>query len=323
MLSIPPELSGLAAINIEDHKIFSDAVESKAIASHLHYFPFLNLFGNSVKKQVLLYEQFDGAILIYLLRQGQRRLRLSLYLPPFPFHLGALRHAQERMQDFNGGRSGQIIWVQESDVIPIARAGFEVFFKEEEFIFDRATVMALEGPEFRSLRQELSRAKKPGQVETRHYTAKDQPACLALVEDWWNRLVASGLKANGYSYTVACLTMAERFPPSLLNGLVVEVNGEVRGFAFSGYVTGTMGCNFLCITDNSFRGLPHLLRYHLMEQFPDLIHFNDSTDAGRPGLRELKQRFRPVAMHGLFGAREDESNSRDQIASLKAIAAKV
>jgi hypothetical protein len=304
MLSIPSELSGLAAIDIGDHKIFSDAVESKPITSHLHYFPFLNLFGNSVKKQVLLYEQVDGAILIYLLRQGKRRLRLSLYLPPFPFNLGALRHAQERMRDFNGNRVGQIVWLQESDVVPIARAGFEVFFKEEEFIFDRAAVMALEGPGFRSLRQELSRAKKPGQVETRHYTAKDRAACIALVDDWWDRLVATGMKANGYSYTIACLEMADRFPPSLLNGLVVEVNGEVRGFAFSGSVTGTMGCNFLCITDNSFRGLPHLLRYHLMDEFPGLIHFNDSTDAGRPGLRELKQRFRPVEMHGLFGARE-------------------
>jgi hypothetical protein len=304
MLSIPSELSGLAAINIGDHKIFSDAVESKPIASHLHYFPFLNLFGNSVKKQVLLYERVEDAILIYLLRQGQRRLRLSLYLPPFPFNLVALRYAQERMQDFNGNRSGRIVWVQESDVIPVARAGFEIFFKEEEFIFDRAAVMGLEGPGFRSLRQELSRAKKPGQVETRHYTADDRSACIALVDDWWDRLVASGMKANGYAYTIACLEMADRFPPSLLNGLVVEVNGEVRGFAFSGSVTGTMGCNFLCITDNSFRGLPHLLRYHLMDEFPGLIHFNDSTDAGRPGLRELKQRFRPVEMHGLFGARE-------------------
>jgi hypothetical protein len=71
MLSIPSELSGLAAINIGDHKIFSDAVESKPIASHLHYFPFLNLFGNSIKKQVLLYEQLDGAILIYLAAAGK------------------------------------------------------------------------------------------------------------------------------------------------------------------------------------------------------------------------------------------------------------
>jgi hypothetical protein len=106
--------------------------------------------------------------------------------------------------------------------------------------------MALEGPGFRSLRQELSRALKQGLVETRPYTARDQPACLALVEAWRNRLNAEGIKLTTYSQTVACVAAAERFPPSLFHGLVVEVDGEVRGFAFSGPLTPTMGCNYLC-----------------------------------------------------------------------------
>jgi hypothetical protein len=78
----------------------------------------------------------------------------------------------------------------------------------------------------------------------------------------------------------------------------------VRGFAFSGPITSTVGCNYICITDTNFRGLPHLLRYRLMAEFPDLIHFNDSIDGGRPGLRELKQRFRPVEMYPVFKARD-------------------
>jgi hypothetical protein len=41
-----------------------------------------------------------------------------------------------------------------------------------------------------------------------------------------------------------------------------------------------------------------------MAEFPDLIHFNESHDAGRPGLRAVKQRVRPVEMHRIFGARE-------------------
>jgi Phosphatidylglycerol lysyltransferase, C-terminal len=304
MLSIPRELSELAMIEIEDRKIFSDAVEHSSIVSWLYYFPFLHLFGHTAKNQILLYEQFDGAVLIYLLRKREGRLRLSLFLPPFPFHPVPLRHAVRRMRDFNGDRSGRIIWVQEGEALLVAREGFEIFFKEEEFIFDRAAVKALEGAGFRSLRQELSRAQKPGLVETRNYTAADRPACVALVETWRERLIANGMQADGYNHTVGCLATAERFPSSLLTGLVVEVNGEVRGFGFSGPLTRTMGCNFLCITDTSFRGLPHLLRYRLMDGFPDLIHFNDSTDSGRPGLRELKQRFRPVEMHGLFSARE-------------------
>jgi hypothetical protein len=41
-----------------------------------------------------------------------------------------------------------------------------------------------------------------------------------------------------------------------------------------------------------------------MAEFPDLIRFNDSSDTGRPGLRQAKRVFRPVEMHRLYGARE-------------------
>jgi hypothetical protein len=41
-----------------------------------------------------------------------------------------------------------------------------------------------------------------------------------------------------------------------------------------------------------------------MAEFPHLNHINDAHDAGRPGLRQLKQRFMPVEMHAVFSARE-------------------
>lgn len=303
----PVELADLASVEAEDADAFL-AAEHAGVTSWFHYFPRLHFYGQS-RAHMLRWERQAGSILVYQVRRRKVGSRMNLYLPPFPFEPATLRHALQRMQDFNGDRSGRIIFVQEGEAPPIAREGLEIFFKMEEFIFDRAAVMSLEGSCFRSLRQELSRALKPGLVETRPYTAADQPACLALVETWKERLIANGMKVTGYSHTVACLAAAERFPPSLLNGLVVEVDGEVRGFAFSGTLSPTLGCNHLGITDASFRGLPHLLRYRLMAGFPDLIHFNDSVDNGRPGLRELKQRFRPVEMHGLFGARERGSNS--------------
>jgi hypothetical protein len=302
------ELADLTPVEPEDADVFLAAAENARVKSWFYYFPRLHFYGR-FRAHMLRWERQAGSVLVYQVRRRKVGSRMNLYLPPFPFDPAALRHALQRMRDFNGDRSGRILFVQEDEALPIAREGLQIFFKMEEFIFDRAAVMSLEGSGFRSLRQELSRALKPGLVETRPYAAADQPACLALVETWRERLIANGMKPTAYSHTVACLAAAERFPPSLLNGLVVEVNGEVRGFAFSGPLTPTLGCNYLCITDTSFRGLPHLLRYRLMAEFSDLIHFNDSTDSGRPGLRELKQRFRPVEMHGLYGARERGSNS--------------
>jgi hypothetical protein len=297
------DLADLASIEVEHADTFLAAAEDARVKAAPYYFPRLHFYGQS-RAHVLRWERHGGSILVYQVRRRKAGSQMNLFLAPFPFDAAALRHAVERMREFNGDRLGRIIYVQESDALPVAREGFEIAFREDEFIFDRAVVMALEGADFRKLRQELSRASKSGMVETRPYTMADQAACLSLVAAWRERLIARGMEPEGYSSTVACLTAAHRFSPSLLNGLVVEIDGEVRGFAFSGPLTSTLGCNYLCITDLRFPGLALLLRYRLMAEFPDLIHFNDAHDAGRPGLRQLKQRFRPVELHAVFRARE-------------------
>ena len=148
-------LTNLAPVGIEDAEVFLAAAERARVKAWLYYFPLLYLHGQ-FRAHMLRWERYAGSILVYQIRRKQGRSRLDLYLPPFPFDPAALRHALQRMQDFNGDRSSRIVWVQESDALPVARAGFEIFFKEEEFIFDRAAVMSLEGAGFKKLRQELS-----------------------------------------------------------------------------------------------------------------------------------------------------------------------
>jgi hypothetical protein len=296
-------LESLATVEIGDAEIFLSAAEEARVKAWLYYFPLLHFYGQ-FRAHMLLWERYAGSLLVYQIRRREGRSRMDLYLPPFPFDPAALRYAQQRIRDFNGDRLGRIVWVQERDALPVARAGFEVFYREEEFIFDRAAVMALEGSSFKKLRNKISGALRQGHVDTRPYTAADQAACLSVLESWRERLIASGIAPNGYRYTRSCLATAERFPHALLNGLVAECDGEVRGFAFTGLLAHTLGCNFLCITDTNYRGLSYLLCYRHMAEFPGLVHFNDSSDTGRPGLRESKQLFRPIEMHGLFGARE-------------------
>jgi hypothetical protein len=143
-----------------------------------------------------------------------------------PFDAAALRHALDRMRDFNQDRSGGILCVAEEEALKVARAGFTVFFKYDEYIFDRAAVMALEGSGFRRLRRERYGAQRVGQIETRPYRAQDEPACLTIVEAWKERLAAAGVKRiEGCRGVLACLAGADRFEYPLLSGLVVEIDG--------------------------------------------------------------------------------------------------
>jgi hypothetical protein len=293
--------SDLAPIRVEHADTFIAACNRTSALTHRHYFPSLYFDGG---RNHLRWESHGESIIVYQIRRQADRRRMSLLLPPFPFGVAALRHAVERMQDFNKGQPGRIIWVAEADALAVARENFAVYYKEDDYIFDRAAVMAHAGSAFKKLRQELSRAERAGDlVTTRPYRALDLSACVALANSWKERLNAAGISAIGYNMTLNCLARAHEFDAPLLIGRVVEVDGTVRGFAFGGQTSDAMGSNFLSVTDTRFRGLPYLLCYHLMEAHPDLSHFNDSTDGGRDGLREQKRRFQPIALQCLYGAR--------------------
>jgi hypothetical protein len=297
-------LADLASIELEDADTFLAAMERARIKAAAYYFPHL-LFSGSSKSRMLRWERHGESILLYQIRRQKGVSEMKLYCPPFPFDPAALRHAKQRVQDFNGSHSSHIIYVPEDEALRVMREGYAITLRSEEFIYDRAALIGLKGPLYGKVRQELSRSLRQGTVETRPYTPADQPACLAITESWRERLTANGMKiSSSYGVTVACLNNANRFPSSLLTGLVVEVDGKLSGFGFSGPLTSTMGCNYVCITDVNFSGLTLLLRHRIMAEFPDLIYFNDADDAGRPELRSMKQRLHPVEIYGVYKATE-------------------
>lgn len=294
-------LADLARITPGDADAFVGAATAAGLRCWFAYFPRLYYYGG-IAGHDLLWERHGESLVVYQARRRNGEVRLNLYLPPFPFDAAALGRARERMREFNGGRPGRIVFLQDTDAERVAREGFEVTLKHEEYIFDRASVMALEGSRFRTLRSQMARAERSGYLGTRRFSPSDQAACRALVETWKERLVANGMKATPYRHTIACLKKADHMPPALQAGMVVEIDGVVRGFAFSGRLAGNVGANYLCVADTDIQGLPYLLRYRIMSEFDDLEYFNDCTDSGRQGLRDLKQRFRPVEMLRIYGA---------------------
>jgi hypothetical protein len=304
MLSIPSELSELATIEIGDHEIFSAALEHSSAKSWSYYFPYLHLLWKTSKSHALLYEQVEGAILIYRLLAEEERLRLSLFLPPFPFHPAPLRRARERMRGFNHGRTSRIVQIQESEALPVAQEGFEISFSFDEYIYDRAAVAALEGSSFSRLRRNISHCVNRSGAVVRDYKKDDQRACMGLRKKWLTNLVSKGVKVGPYyHYTAECLEKFEVFPSDMIKGQVVEVAGSVKAFSFGGPINKLFGSVFITISDHDMLYLAYLQRYHLLTSMPQLTHFNDSYDVGRLGLAEVKRAFRPVKMHRIYSAR--------------------
>lgn len=274
------------------------------IKSHHYYFPRL-LFAGRRTNRLLLFEEVEGSILLYSLQQRASRLELGLYVPPFPLTDAALTQARRRMRDFNRGRPGRVEWVQQKDAAAVRDHGFSLRPREEEFIYDRARVVALEGSDFAKIRRNLAALKKYDGLVIREFNAADAEPCTALYLRFQSQLQARGVEPKGYRGVVNCLKGATRLPVSRLRGEVFEIDGTIRAVSFGGPINATYGCVYLTFADRDYPGLAYALRYHMMKNFPELTYFTDSTDNGREGLAEMKRRFRPVEMHGVLTAREE------------------
>lgn len=301
----PADLSQLSSLNriAPEHAVdFLAAAEVGNIRCWFGFFPRLFFYGG-IKNHDLFWERHNESILVYQARRKKDDLRLNLYLPPFPFDPAALGHAQERMRAFNGGKGGRIVFVEEPEALKVARAGFEITFKEEQYIYDRSAVMALEGSRYSTLRRKLAAAARDN-IKVRPYENTDQAACRALTENWRERLRATGINPTSYRHTIACLAKVGGFPSSLLQGYVAEIDGAPVGYAFGGQITSQTGALYITINETSAPAAAYLLRYHLMTSMSSVQKFNDSSDSKRSGLRDLKQRFRPTMMLNIYGARD-------------------
>jgi hypothetical protein len=303
MLAVSEAGLDLSPIRIEHGQLFQAATEQCQVKSHHYYFPRL-LFGGKREKRILVFEQVGSSIVLYSLYRRSSGLELRLYVPPFPFETAALQRARDRMRDFNRGRASIIEWVQEGDADLIASHGFSVSLKEREFIYDRAAVAELSGSRFSRLRNHLARAARHPDLVAREFAPEDAAGCLALYRTFCSQLSAKDVEPKGARSMTNCLKHATRIPTALMRGEVIEVEGVIRGYAFGGPMSQSHGCVFVVVSDHEFPGLSYALRHRMMTSFPHLTHFNDSTDNGRVGLREMKERFRPVEMHGAYRATE-------------------
>lgn len=146
----------------------------------------------------------------------------------------------------------------------VAQEGFEISFRYEEYIYDRAAVAALEGSSFSRLRRSISQYADQS-VIVRDYEKDDQRTCMDLRKKWFDNLVSKGVKMGSYyRYATDCLRKFGDFPSDMIKGQVVEVAGAVKAFSFGGPIKRSFGNVFITISDHDMSGLAYLQRYHLL-----------------------------------------------------------
>ena len=295
-------LAGLKVLEAADFDRYRDALEAGRPMSWSYYFPLL-LTKNKPGKSALLWEDDGGSICLYRWLLRRSRPRLDLYAAPLPLRPSTLARCFERINEFNGDRSGRCSRIDAEDAEVVSgMPGVRTARRKSQYLFAPADYAELAGKRFHTVRRNVQQVEKLPDVEVRPIRASDARSCHDLLLRWRAAHRAQHGGAGGFGLSKRAIDLVGVLPERLLRGEVVVIDGRLAAFSLGGELRPGLGCSFERKCDNGFRGLSFFQLRSLLLSLREYQLVNDGSDAGRPGLRQLKDSFRPVGMHVEYSA---------------------
>jgi hypothetical protein len=295
-------LAGLKILEVSDLALYKAAVEAGRQVGWGYYFPYL-LSRNRPDREAMLLGEDEGSLCVFLWQFRDATARLDLYLPPTPMNPAVLRRALERANDFNGNLSARIMRIDAKDAE--ALSGLRDLRTEQrklQYLYAPRNYSNLSGKHCYTVRRNVALVGRLPDVDVVPYSASYAEACRELLRRWSRYHRDAHGTGGGVTTSERAIELATVFSDTELRGEVVLVNGRVSAFAFGGAIRSAIGCIFDTRSDVDVRGLSYFHRRSLLLKLQDFELVNDGSDAGRLGLRQLKDSFRPVEMHAEYRA---------------------
>jgi hypothetical protein len=293
-------LDGLKPLEISDLARYKIAVEAGRQVGWGYYFPYLYSKHQIERRAVLLgYDEGSACLFLWTRRRGKELLELCA--PPAPMSGGALRRCVERMNEFNGHRAGRVLRIDAKDAAAVSKIlGMRVKQRRVQYLYAPQSYASLAGNRFHTIRRNVALVERLPDVQVLPYSALHAPSCRALIESWSGRYRETHSDGGGAAMSERALELAERFGAPDLVGEVVLIGGRLAAFTFGGEIRRGIGCVLETKSDPEVRGLGYFSRLRFIAKLGRCVLVNDGSDVGRPGLRQLKDSFRPIEMHAEY-----------------------
>jgi hypothetical protein len=261
------------------------------------YGPFLLSYTASRARAVLVCE-YEGALIVLVRRKVRKQDHIDLMIPPLgDVSPGLLSTVVKHVSRFNGSDTDtRILWAD----LPLAAwgadmPGWTVTTYEREYIYDRDAILNMSGSDYRTLRKRVNRCEREVMPVVREYVPADHDACADLLREWQDVRESVVEPVFDFGYTMASLDVAEIAASKNMTGIVGEIDGAIRAFAFGGELRSGVGQFFILKSDPDIVGLAETTRVELLRRLEGCRYINDAGDLGREGLTQHKEMFCPVA----------------------------
>ncbi len=297
-------LQGLRALDATDLDRYKQSVDAGQQVGFAYYFPSLLTKRQPGKCEILVEEDHDS-LCLYRWSNKDGARRLDLLFAPMPMDLAVLQRCLERANDFNGSRKARILKIDEKDTGVVAEMPqLSVRKRRSQYLYDPGSFQEISGRKYRTVRRNVSRVEALGDVRAEPYTPEHYEECFSLLKSWRAHHRATHGTLGGYGTSRRLLQLAGSLRAPDMIGEVLFVDNKVAAFAFGGEIRPGVGAFLEAKSDPNINGLSYYQRYSFLRKQNQFTFINDGSDAGREGLRQLKDSLRPIGMHTEFSGKQ-------------------
>jgi hypothetical protein len=302
MTALSGALHGLKALDTADLGRFKAAVATGGQTGWAYYFPYLLTKSKPGRGGVFLTED-DGSLCVFESSATEGSTHLDLLFPPLPMNPAVLARCLERANDCNGDHSARVKRIDEQDAAAVtALPALRVKQRRSQYVFAPAAYEHLGGKRYYTIRRNVAAVQRLPDLEVVTFSPAHADGCRDLLTRWQQTHGEAHGTAGGAGPSRRAIALVGALAERDLTGEVVMLNGRVVAFALGGEIRPGLACSFERKCDAQVRGLSYFHFRSLLLRLRDFDRVNDGSDANRAGLRQLKDSFRPVAMHAEFRA---------------------
>ena len=300
----PGRLEVLREMDAADLPRWKKALEQWKPLGFGYYFPYVLAHQGTKRKAVLVAED-GGCLCSFILRERRKGAHLDVYLPPMPMDVKVAQRCLERANEFNGDRSARILRIDARDAAQAAKIpGVSIRERRKQYMYAPNAYADLSGGKYRALRRQLTRTQQLQELETAPYSERYASDCRTLLQRWAERHRSTHGTSGDAGLSRRALGLADVLSAPDLTGEVFLLGGRVVGYWLGGEIRQGLGCLLDAKSDLDVPGLAYFQRYRFLTTHGGFERVNDGSDARRPGLRQLKDSFRPVEMHTEYRGRQ-------------------
>ncbi len=188
----------------------------------------------------------------------------------------------------------------------LSSLGLKVKIASHEYIYKQNELSQLKGDKFKEKRSAVNSFLKNHKYTLRPFAIEDTFACLGLYKKWAQQRLEK-IKDDYFRLSLEDSYFAQK--TAMLNieglglkGLVVEINGEIRGYTLGYSLSKEVFIVLFETCDLRIKGLAQFIFKEFCTRLSNFKYINALGDSGLENLRKQKESYRPTQRLAVFTA---------------------